>query len=129
MRISDWSSDVCSSDLRNIFALSRGQVRNIPIDGEGLRLGPWLDGLRYLVVTPAHQCPTMVTMPNERRQALLDWAAAADAVLLEVDYEGETRFEASLPALKPKDRDGRPEERRGGKGCVSTCRFRWWPYH
>src|SRR3546814_4510440 len=77
------------------------------MDGEGLRLGPWLDGLRYLVVTPAHQCPTMVTMPNERRQALLDWAAAADAVLIEDDYEGETRFEASMPALKSMDRDGR----------------------
>src|SRR3546814_16901460 len=23
----------------------------------------------------------------------------------------------------------RSEERRGGKECVSTCRFRWWPYH
>ena len=95
------------TDARNIFALSRGQVRNIPVDGEGLRLGPWLEGLRYLVVTPAHQCPTMVTMPNARRQALLDWAAAADAVLIEDDYEGETRFEANMPALKSMDRDGR----------------------
>src|SRR3546814_13957680 len=29
--------------------------------------------------------------------------------------------------------DGNPssisEERRVGKGCVSTCRSRWWPYH
>src|SRR3546814_10781811 len=24
---------------------------------------------------------------------------------------------------------GRSEERRGGKECVSTCRFRWAPYH
>src|SRR3546814_18012135 len=23
----------------------------------------------------------------------------------------------------------RSEERRVGKGCGSTCRFRWWPYH
>src|SRR3546814_15728639 len=23
----------------------------------------------------------------------------------------------------------RPEERRVGKGCDSTCRFRWFPYH
>src|SRR3546814_11105870 len=26
-------------------------------------------------------------------------------------------------------RIGRPEERRGGKACVSTCRSRWSPYH
>src|SRR3546814_15430592 len=25
--------------------------------------------------------------------------------------------------------DERSEERRGGKGCVSTCRYRWSPYH
>src|SRR3546814_19014878 len=24
---------------------------------------------------------------------------------------------------------GRSEERRVGKGCVRTCRARWWPYH
>src|SRR3546814_15409122 len=23
----------------------------------------------------------------------------------------------------------RSEERRVGKECVGTCRFRWWPYH
>src|SRR3546814_10940214 len=26
-------------------------------------------------------------------------------------------------------REGRSEERRVGKECVSTCRSRWWPYH
>src|SRR3546814_17018233 len=25
--------------------------------------------------------------------------------------------------------DNRSEERRVGKECVSTCRYRWWPYH
>src|SRR3546814_20212232 len=25
--------------------------------------------------------------------------------------------------------EGRSEERRVGKECVSTCRSRWWPYH
>ncbi|MBP7064138.1 PLP-dependent aminotransferase family protein [Ferrovibrio sp.] len=95
------------TDARNIFALSRGQVRGVPVDAGGMRLGPWLQGLRYAVVTPAHQCPTMVTMPNDRRQALLKWAGAADAVLIEDDYEGETRFEANMPALKSMDRDGR----------------------
>src|SRR3546814_16478259 len=26
-------------------------------------------------------------------------------------------------------RDRRPEERREGKACDSTCRSRWWPYY
>src|SRR3546814_4980008 len=30
MRISDWSSDVCSSDL-HLFAVLRGQPRNVPV--------------------------------------------------------------------------------------------------
>src|SRR3546814_18937847 len=31
------------------------------------------------------------------------------------------------PGWKPKF--GRSEERRVGKECVSTCRYRWSPYH
>src|SRR3546814_14056268 len=27
------------------------------------------------------------------------------------------------------DQMRRSEERRVGKECVSTCRYRWWPYH
>src|SRR3546814_17162769 len=29
---------------------------------------------------------------------------------------------------RARDRAGRSEERRGGKECVSTCRYRWSPY-
>src|SRR3546814_14560811 len=32
-------------------------------------------------------------------------------------------------ALRLYGRDGRSEERRVGKECVSTCRSRWSPYH
>src|SRR3546814_19662749 len=35
---------------------------------------------------------------------------------------------AVLPAPPPR-RAGRPEERRVGRECVSTCRSRWSPYH
>src|SRR3546814_20021142 len=32
--------------------------------------------------------------------------------------------------IVPKNLDPlRSEERRGGQGCVSTCRYRWSPYH
>src|SRR3546814_20988778 len=31
--------------------------------------------------------------------------------------------------LAPYDRTLRSEERRVGKECVSTCRYRWSPYH
>lgn len=95
------------TDARNIFALSRGTVRPLPVDDGGLVVGPHLDGASTVVVTPAYQCPTMVTMPKDRRAALLDWARAADAVLIEDDYEGESRFEPEEFSLKSMDRDGR----------------------
>src|SRR3546814_20410851 len=34
-----------------------------------------------------------------------------------------------LPGDTLELRDGRSEERRVGKECVSTCRSRWSPYH
>src|SRR3546814_1099730 len=72
MRISDWSSDVCSSDL----------------DFRGAR--------------------------RESR------ALAA----------GEAREAGNRPlVVHDVEDDGRSEERRVGKECVSTCRSRWSPYH
>src|SRR3546814_2286398 len=35
----------------------------------------------------------------------------------------------SLSTFSVPSRDGRSEERRVGKECVSTCRSRWSPYH
>src|SRR3546814_5147845 len=40
-------------------------------------------------------------------------------------HAGNPVISAELP---PRD-DGRSEERRVGKECVSTCRSRWSPYH
>src|SRR3546814_4225882 len=42
-----------------------------------------------------------------------------------------TGFEQAdvLLRLCPDRRNGRSEERRVGKECVSTCRSRWSPYH
>ena len=44
-------------------------------------------------LTPAHQYPGGGTLPPERRQALLAWARAADALLVEDDYDGELRYD------------------------------------
>src|SRR3546814_10651428 len=39
------------------------------------------------------------------------------------------RRNARWPRRPPPAPRGRSEERRVGKECVSTCRFRWQPYH
>src|SRR3546814_20298484 len=125
MRISDWSSDVCSSDLskwgqrwpespsRNWRTtwlpptLPTGswcecwRTKNLRHGGctsIGLSVAPFQDGFeRYLM-----KCCS----PWDRCQICPD--SSPDAV-------GHTPWKA------------RSEERRVGNECVSTCRFRWSP--
>jgi GntR family transcriptional regulator/MocR family aminotransferase len=100
--------DPCYPDARNIFALTGAQVRPLPIDDQGLRIDARLTGCDYVYLTPSHQCPTTVTMPIERRRALIELAAASDCVLIEDDFEPETRYDGSAtPALKSLDLAGR----------------------
>ena len=83
----------------------------VPVDEDGLDVarGIALAGdARLAVVTPAHQSPLSMTLSLPRRQALLDWAAAADSWVVEDDYDGEYRYVSRpLPALASLDRHGR----------------------
>lgn len=83
----------------------------IPVDGEGMVVAEVMTQApraRAVVVTPAHQCPTCVSLSLPRRLALLDWAAKSKAWIIEDDYDGEYRYVSRpLSALKSLDRDGR----------------------
>ena len=83
----------------------------IRVDTEGLRVS---DGLaharraRLVVVTPSHQSPLGVALSLPRRLALLSWAGATGAWIIEDDYDSEFRYVGRpLPALKSLDRDQR----------------------
>jgi GntR family transcriptional regulator / MocR family aminotransferase len=94
-------------DARNIFAARTPSIVPLPLDAAGLALTPALDRCDYVYLTPSHQCPTNVTMPLARREALLAWAQAHDRVLIEDDYEIELGFEGrAQPALQSLDRSG-----------------------
>src|SRR3546814_12401655 len=105
MRISDWSADVCSSDLRRIrpeLELEAPQTLGGDFDPESTNFALVLENLtardaRFPNVTQK------ITTDNVR--ALLDTLASLHA-----------RF-------------WRSEERRGGKECVSTVSYRWSPNH
>src|SRR3546814_12649911 len=101
MRISDWSSDVCSSDL----AQSRWGALAL---GWWFGLGHFTLGLNWIATSFTYQ----VAMP-----VWLGWVAV---LLLSL-------FLAIYPAVATGL--ARSEERRVGKECVSTCRYRWSPYH
>ena len=95
-------------DARNVFASRTSQLKFMQVDAEGLPLSSDLRDLDYLYVTPSHQCPTGVTMPLERRHALLNMAQEEDIILIEDDYESESSFDDQpVPALKSLDRSNR----------------------
>lgn len=95
-------------DARNIFANRHAQLRPLAVDGQGLVVGDQLNGLDLVYATPSHQCPTTVTMPMERREALLRMAEESDLLVVEDDYESENRFDGEpTPALKSLDRSNR----------------------
>lgn len=65
-----------------------------------------LAGAAAAYVTPAHQHPLGTVMPAEGRRRLLEAARAADALVLEDDFDSELRWDvAPVPALAAWDRD------------------------
>jgi GntR family transcriptional regulator/MocR family aminotransferase len=95
-------------DARNNFALRCGRIVPLAVDEQGLVPSRKLGACDYVYVTPSHQCPTSVTMPLDRRHALLAMARKKNLVLFEDDHESELSFLGKpLPALKSLDSDGR----------------------
>jgi GntR family transcriptional regulator/MocR family aminotransferase len=71
-----------------------------PVDEGGLVVDALPDSLRLVYLTPAHQYPLGGRLSVPRRQALISWARATGALLVEDDYDGEFRYDvAPLPAL------------------------------
>src|SRR3546814_19679731 len=100
MRISDWSSDVCSSDLGP--PAMRIAVLEILARGE--------EGAGVAQVRADRAVGRVELLVDDR-----SLAAEPEPVL------------AIAPVIL--DREDRSEERRVGNECVSPCRTRWSPYH
>src|SRR3546814_19164859 len=108
MRISDWSSDVCSSDLfRGNFQPSRQRNLNL---ANGL-LGRRRMGAAIFEIGNIGDPAIVLVRPEQ-----VDVIMGAHGVII------------SSPLLSIIS-SSRSEERRVGKECVSTCRSRWSPYN
>jgi GntR family transcriptional regulator/MocR family aminotransferase len=93
---------------RAAFLAAGALLVPVPVDDEGLRVDQLPDDVAIVCVTPSHQSPTGVALSLRRRSALLAFARARNAVILEDDYDGEFRFGGRpLDALQTLDRDGR----------------------
>ena len=65
-----------------------------PVDSEGLRTDELAAlGADAAVVAPAHQFPTGEVMAPARRLAVVSWAAAREALVIEDDYDAEFRYD------------------------------------
>ena len=106
-----WFEEPGYPTARRIFSLGGVTVAPVPVDDEGLVVARGLEragGARAAFVTPARQYPTGVTMPLARRLELLDWAAEAEAIVIEDDYDSEYRYVGRpLPALMSLDKRAR----------------------
>src|SRR3546814_16822960 len=121
MRISDWSSDVCSSDLKaeldekltNIDVAKRTiNIREAQAAGEERRKDAELllkrhDTLEGIKLKTAEQARKDRETDNR-----------IDIGLAELDLAIDAAAEA-----------GRSDKRRVGNECVRTCRTRWLPKH
>ena len=81
-------------DPRDQIAWAGARVRPVPVDDRGIRVADLAaTGVRAVVVTPAHQAPTGVVLTPDRRTELVEWARAADGLVIEDDYDAEYRYD------------------------------------
>src|SRR3546814_18671965 len=139
MRISDWSSDVCSSDLTSIRQPTERRMHRFS----------WINEWKEKADHRGRPLGLELIVPDWFYAAVLD-----DALVLTIDrayfdltgglerwlyrlvrkHGGRQEFGWSFDFIPLHAQSGslsplkhRSEERRVGTECVSPCRSRWWP--
>ena len=93
------------SRVRTTFEAAGAKIVAVPVDAEGLVVERIPANANVVCVTPSHQFPLGVAMSARRRAALLKFAHAQGAVIIEDDYDAEFRFGGRpLDALQTLDR-------------------------
>src|SRR3546814_6012631 len=153
MRISDWSSDVCSSDLIVLLvereetasfapiAIGGGQARGeesrglgeqeplVDVVGKGICLDalcrPLIEGVFRLIHRPFYRLGAALDLEfrNIAPSRTIDRGSQQRHL-----FDPRCQFHAVCRGIDDAFFE-RSEERRVGKECVSTCRSRWSPYH
>jgi GntR family transcriptional regulator/MocR family aminotransferase len=91
--------------VRAAFAAAGAKIVATPVDAEGLVVERLPPNATVVCVTPSHQFPLGSAMSARRRAALLEFAHARGAVVIEDDYDSEFRFGGRpLDALQTLDR-------------------------
>jgi GntR family transcriptional regulator/MocR family aminotransferase len=91
--------------LYTAFAAAGARLAAVPVDEDGMIVDRIPADAQVICVAPSHQFPLGFTMSMRRRAALLQFAEARNAVIIEDDYDGEFRFGGRpLDALQTLDR-------------------------
>jgi GntR family transcriptional regulator/MocR family aminotransferase len=82
---------------REVVTAAGLAVRPVRVDEWGVRTDLLRDtgfrGVGAVLVTPAHQYPTGVTLQPQRRHDLVRWARESGGLVVEDDYDGEFRYD------------------------------------
>src|SRR3546814_13377352 len=119
MRISDWSSGVCSSDLT---ALAREQLDQHQPRRRRVRMIRGRRDMRKAQDQHRRRQQQQASHAEQDSHPLISRPSPSQAANNIARAPDTSRGDESLPFP-------RSEERRGGKECVSTCRARWSPNH
>src|SRR3546814_15456010 len=112
MRISDWSSDVCSSDL--LCLIESGF--NLAVEILSRRFDQYIDVGGDSRLDALHQQKV-----GYREMAFVGWRRKDVGIDQGPEIDG-----CEHAPLDEKLGLWRSEGRRGGKGGVRTCSYRWW---
>src|SRR3546814_15578301 len=113
MRISDWSSDVCSSDLADLLRRAMGKKIKAEMDAQR---AIFVEGCAKTNNITAHKANELFDLIDKFAGYGFNKSHAAAYALLTYQTAWLKAHHASS------------EERSVGKECVSTCRSRWSPY-
>ncbi len=106
-----WMEEPGYPGARSALLGAGARILPVRVDADGLDVEAGVrhaGNARLVYVTPSHQYPLGVPMSLPRRLALLKWAAAARAWVVEDDYDSEFRYGARpIPCLHGLDVDGR----------------------
>ncbi|HEM8559396.1 TPA: PLP-dependent aminotransferase family protein [Citrobacter koseri] len=102
-----WVEDPGFPLIRPVIAQENIGLMPVPVDDHGLNVAAGIHDYpqaRFVLLTPAHQSPLGVALSLTRRRQLLEWAASAQAWVIEDDYDSEFRYHGKpLPPLKSLD--------------------------
>src|SRR3546814_15756991 len=120
MRISDWSSDVCSSDLFRLYP----ETREFPTPCKKTLLVVWINSDGYVALGGAD-----IAYGNFETRFGAGRAGCGMRIVGAWDKLDRKREQTHPERDRFCSPSERSEEIRVGTECVSTCRCRWSPYH